>query len=125
MTELSFPDSLPGLAPLRTFRLSDVQGAVGLYSLDSAEMPEVRLFLLDPGVHLPDYSPRLERHLKDLGAGATEELRTLLVVNSSDGAIHVNLLAPVLINTVTSSGAQVILEGQDYPVRQELALPTA
>lgn len=123
MSEIHFPASLPGLEPLKTFRLTAVEGSTGLYSLDSTELPEVRLFLLDPAVHLPEYSPRTQGQLSLLGDPAAENVRVLVIVNTSDGAPHVNLLAPVVLDVLSAQGAQVILEGQDLPVRAALPQP--
>ena len=125
MRALHFPASLPGLEPLKDFQLQEVEGSTGLYSLDSQELAEVRLFLLDPAIYLPDYSPRLAGQLGALGDPALEEVRVLVIVNTSDGAAHVNLLAPVLIDISSAQGAQVILEGQDLPVRAALPVPAA
>lgn len=125
MSEIHFPASLPGLEPLKTFRLAAVEGSTGLYSLDSTELPEVRLFLLDPAVHLPEYSPRTQGQLSLLGDPAAEDVRVLVIVNTSDGAPHVNLLAPVVLDVLRAQGAQVILEGQDLPVRAALPQPAA
>lgn len=125
MSEIHFPASLPGLEPLKTFRLTAVEGSTGLYSLDSTELPEVRLFLLDPAVHLPEYSPRTQGQLSLLGDPAAEDVRVLVIVNTSDGAPHVNLLAPVVLDVLSAQGAQVILEGQDLPVRAALPQPAA
>jgi len=125
MTVLHFPASLPGLEPLKEFSLTEVEGSTGLYSLDSSELPEVRLFLLDPAVHLPDYTPNTSAQLGALGNPEPGNVRVLVIVNTSDGAPHVNLLAPVLLDVAEARGAQVILEGQDLPVRSELLQPAA
>ncbi|WP_218220623.1 flagellar assembly protein FliW [Nesterenkonia sp. Act20] len=123
MTSIHFPASLPGLEPLKDFTLAEVDGSTGLYSLDATELPEVRLFLLDPAVHLPDYSPRTQGQLSALGNPRSEDVRVLVIVNTSDGAPHVNLLAPVVLDISRAQAAQVILEGQDLPVRAALPQP--
>lgn len=125
MSALRFPASLPGLEPLKDFVLSEVSGSTGLYSLDSVELAEVRLFLLDPAVHLPDYAPRTSGQLHALGDPEPADVRVLVIVNTSDGVPHVNLLAPVLLDVASSQGAQVILEGQDLPVRAALPQPAS
>lgn len=122
---VEFPSSLPGLAPLRFFTLSAVQDAVGLYSLDSLELPEVKIFLLDPGIHMTDYAPDFEGQLDVIGNPAPENLLVLVIVNTSDSQPHANLLAPVVIHTQTSQGAQIILDSQDLPMRAPLLSPAA
>lgn len=120
MSQLQFPASLPGLEPLSQFTLTEVPDAVGLYSLDSVEMPEVQLFLLDPAAHLKDYTPDLHGHLSAVGNPRPDQCRLLVIVNASEGTPHVNLLAPVILNIGTGEGAQIILNSEDYSVRTPL-----
>ncbi|WP_372698489.1 flagellar assembly protein FliW [Arthrobacter sp. JSM 101049] len=120
-TRLAFAAPLPGLADLTEFTLEPVEDAVGLYSLDSADRPEIRFFVLDAATHLPDYAPRFSREqLALVGAAAVQKPTVLAMVNTSDREATVNLLAPVLVNPETGACAQVILEGQDWPLRSPL-----
>ncbi|MET0843289.1 MAG: flagellar assembly protein FliW, partial [Mycetocola sp.] len=46
----------------------------------------------------------------------------LVVINpGEDEATTVNLLAPIVLNRATGGCAQLILEGQDWPLRAQLA----
>ena len=45
----------------------------------------------------------------------------LVVANPGQAGTTVNLMAPIVVNTATGASAQVILEGQDWPLRAELA----
>ncbi|MCU1424765.1 MAG: Flagellar assembly factor FliW, partial [Microbacteriaceae bacterium] len=42
------------------------------------------------------------------------------VANPSDEGTTMNLLAPVVVNATSGRSAQVILEGQDWPLRAQL-----
>ncbi|WP_168198560.1 flagellar assembly protein FliW [Nesterenkonia sp. NBAIMH1] len=119
-SQLRFPQSLPGLAPLTQFVLSAVEGAAGLYSLEADELPELKLFLMDPALHIRDYAPDIRAHLSEVDAVSADQVRVLVVVNTAQGEPAANLLAPVLVNVDTLQAAQVILEGQDFPVRRVL-----
>lgn len=121
-THLAFAAPLPGLTELRDFTLEPVDGAVGLYSLEASASPEIRFFMLDAATHLPAYTPRFSREqLSLIGDPDERELSVLAMVNTSHQEATVNLLAPVLVNTTTSACAQVILEGQDWPLRSPLS----
>jgi flagellar assembly factor FliW len=121
-TQLAFAVPLPGLAELRDFTLEPVDGAVGLYSLEASTSPEIRFFMLDAATHLPAYTPRFSREqLSLIGDPDDGELSVLAMVNTSHQEATVNLLAPVLVNTTTSACVQVILEGQDWPLRSPLS----
>jgi flagellar assembly factor FliW len=121
MTALEFVTPPPGLEPLREFELGAVAGAAGLYTIQSSERPEIRIFAIDASLHLPGYSPELpDASAAELGVSSADEVLALVVVNPSHDGSTVNLLAPVLVNRVTGASLQLVLD-KDFPVRAELA----
>lgn len=118
---LSFATPPHGLAPHTNFDLREITGADGLYALQSVDDSGIRLFVLDAAVYLPDYSPvisdedcvRLDLHTPD-------DALLLVVANPSEQGTTMNLLAPVVVNAKSGRSAQVILEGQDWPLRAQL-----
>ncbi|WP_423921923.1 flagellar assembly protein FliW [Frigoribacterium sp. 2-23] len=117
---ISFVAAPFGLEPLVQFELDEIDGATGLFALRGGE--GVRLFVLDAAVHLPDYSPVItDEQTALLELETAEEALLLVVATPGDGGTTVNLLAPIIVNTRTAQGAQLILEGQDWPLRAELA----
>jgi flagellar assembly factor FliW len=118
---LTFVAPPPGLAPLVDFSLDKIDGADGLYAMHAARDSELRLFLLDAQVHLPDYAPMLtDEQCAAVDVTAPEDAIVLVVANPADEGTTVNLLAPIVVNASTGASAQFILEGQDYSLRQEL-----
>lgn len=84
---------------------------------------EVRLFVLDASVHLPDYAPELtDAQAATLGITEAADALLLVVATPGDDGTTVNLLAPIVAHGATGRAAQVILEGQDHPLRAELAV---
>ena len=123
---LSFVAPPPGLAPLVDFDLAPVEGAVGLFTLRDTIGADVRLFLVDPAVFVPDYTPEFEpQDLDALGVTSATQLDRYVVATISDGAPVVNLLAPILVHGETGAAAQVILDGEQWPLRAELIAPEA
>ncbi|MBG6213748.1 MAG: flagellar assembly protein FliW [Cryobacterium sp.] len=118
---LTFVTPPPGLAPLTVFTLNTIDGADGLYSLQADETSKTRLFVLDAGVHLPDYKPVLSND-----QSAAIEITTpvdalvLVVVNPGETTTTVNLMAPIVVNAGTGACAQFILDDQDWPLHAEL-----
>ncbi|ROP75334.1 flagellar assembly factor FliW [Frigoribacterium sp. PhB107] len=115
-----------GLEPLVDFVLDEVEGATGLFALRATDTSdtssEVRLYVLDAAVHLPDYSPVLtDEQTTGLDLHDAAEALLLVVATPAASGMTVNLLAPVVVNTRTGQAAQLILEGQDWPLRAELA----
>jgi len=121
VTKLSFVTPPPGLDPLRDFTLEQLEGT-GLYALQAAGDPGKRMFLLDPTVYVPGYSPELtDSQAAVLGLASPEEAAVFVIANHRNGATTVNLLAPIIVNTATDICAQFILEGQDWPIQAALA----
>jgi flagellar assembly factor FliW len=109
-----------GLEPLTDFSLERIDGAPGLFAL-RASGSEVRLFVLDASVHLPDYSPVVtDDQSATLDLQDAAEALLLVVATPASTGMTVNLLAPIVVNVRTGAGAQLILEGQDWPLRAEL-----
>ena len=122
MSALSFVTPPPGLAPHTAFTLDAVAGADGLFALSAVDDLDVRMFVVDPGVVALDYAPVLsDAQVADLGLRSPDDAQVLVVARLTDEGIGVNLLAPVVVNRPTGTAAQVILEGQDLPVRAVLA----
>ncbi|WP_085367405.1 flagellar assembly protein FliW [Leifsonia sp. NCR5] len=122
MSAVSFLAPPPGLEPLVDFELTAVAGAEGLYTLQAAERPEIRLFTIDAARHLPGYSPELpDDKAADLGVSTADEVLALVVVTPSREGSTVNLAAPVLVNRATGAGLQLVLDDDVFPVQAELA----
>ncbi|SIT83167.1 flagellar assembly protein FliW [Microbacterium sp. RU33B] len=115
---LQFVAPPPGLSPHTAFELDQVSEVDGLFSLQALEDASVRLFLVDPRDVAPDYAPVLSDEQTDLLLLLSPDDALLLVVAqlTADG-LGVNLLAPVVVNQRTGVAAQLILEGQDFPLR--------
>ena len=105
--------ALPGL-PGTDYELNLSDEAPGLYSLQSASKQGARLHLLDAGA-LHSYTPSLPS--EDLAQlELTGSPLVLLIASIHSGILTLNLMAPIILNTVTGAGTQVILDG-DYPLR--------
>lgn len=118
---LTFVTPPPGLAPITDFTLNTVDGADGLYSLQAVPSPSTRLYVLDASVYLPDYAPYISSEQSAaLSLTTPTDALVLVVVNPGEGSTTVNLMAPIVVNAATGVCAQVILEGQDWPLRAEL-----
>ena len=123
---LSFVSPPPGLAPLTEFSLPEIPGAVGLFTLQSADHQRTRLFVLDASVYLPDYSPVIsDDHAASLDLTGPCDALLLVVTNPGENGTTVNLMAPIVVNAATGRSAQIILEGQDWPLRAELGARSA
>jgi flagellar assembly factor FliW len=114
----------PGLTRFALVRL-DEDGV--LCALRSVEEPDLRFLVVPPELFFPGYAPEVdEETARSLGLSDAGEVLTLVVVNPGEPAgdggpvsATANLLAPVLVNTVTRRGGQVVL-AEDLPIRAPL-----
>jgi flagellar assembly factor FliW len=125
-TSLSFAVAPHGLAPHVDFDLREIEGATGLFSLEARGGGGIRLFILDAAVYLPDYSPVVsDEDCVALDLHEASDALLFVVATPGGTATTVNLLAPIVVNASTGASAQVILDGQDWPLRWELAAAQA
>jgi flagellar assembly factor FliW len=118
---LHFVTPPPGFEPHTEFALDPVEGAEGLFTLDAIDDAALRLFVLDPSLVMADYSPVIsDEHVAELDLAAPADALLLVVAGRSAQGAQVNVLAPIVANATTGRAAQVILDGQDYPLRASL-----
>lgn len=120
MSALTFAEPLPGLAPHTDFTLEAVDGAAGLYSLRPNTAPDLRLFLLDAALYVPDYAPEITAPCRSLGLDSPADAKILVVATPGGVGTTVNLMAPVIVNEETGQSTQAILDGQGWPIRARL-----
>jgi flagellar assembly factor FliW len=126
VSAITFVQSPPGLSPLVDFALEAVADAEGLFTLRADADPDVRLFIIDAPYYLPDYSPEVTlEQLASIGALTPEDVQLYVVATLADGAPAANLMAPILLNALNGEAAQVILDGDEWPLRAPLVAPAA
>lgn len=124
--QLTFVEPPFGLEPLTDFTLTDVEGSTGLFALTAERDEGIRLFVLDAAAYLADYAPVItDEQCTTLGVTSPDEVLLLVVANPGEGGVTVNLLAPIVVNAHTGVAAQIILEGDEWPLRAELAARAA
>jgi flagellar assembly factor FliW len=82
-------------------------------------------FPVTDGAYFADYpQPSADRLASSAGIG-TDELAILVIVavEPNSKALEANLLAPLVIDTKTRSGAQVVLDPRKYSAQTSLADP--
>lgn len=115
-------EPLPGFPGARRFALVRLDEEGVLCALRSVDEPALRFLVVPPQLFFPDYEPVVDdATVAALGIDSADDVVVLAVVNAggSPADATVNLLAPVLVNTATRQGAQVVLT-DDLPVRAPL-----
>lgn len=114
---VSFVSSMLGFTGFTDFVLEPLDETGLLYSLNSTDPAGPHLFLLDPKPFFPDYKPAVDASVPaKLGAVLPRVL--VIVTAGADASQHTaNLLAPVLVNEVSGSALQVVLDDDSWPLR--------
>ncbi|OOB79972.1 MAG: hypothetical protein BEN18_02265 [Epulopiscium sp. Nuni2H_MBin001] len=94
-----------------------------LYYLQSIDNPNLEFIIISPHVFKKPYNPKIsELYFEELGGGADDEFVVYLMVRTSGKSeeITVNLQAPLLIHLDRRQGVQVIVDGDEYGMRESL-----
>lgn len=125
IAELTFPSGLPGFPELRRFALErwgdDDDSPYSL--LVALEQPEVRFLVAPPEVFFPDYEVELsDEDASALGLTGAEDALVLVIITVTDKPedATANLLGPIVLNTRTRTGAQVVLADSGHSTRTPL-----
>ena len=117
---VSFPAGLVGF-PLHTrFRLFEPKGGYPLKFLQSVEQEDLSFVAIDVAAIKPDYAFDLapeDAAFLDLAKPEEALVLALVVVPEDPRQMTANLAGPLVVNTRTRQGRQVILNTERYPLR--------
>jgi flagellar assembly factor FliW len=99
--------------------LADAQNPA-LGWLQSLDRPEVALGVVSPRRFVPDYQVRVaRREIQPLGLQNPNDAQILAIVTHSDGALTLNLKAPLVIHVAERLGRQIVAR-DDHAVQHRL-----
>jgi flagellar assembly factor FliW len=117
---ISFPTGLIGFSHLLYFRLFEPQEGYPLKFLQSIDEPEISFTCIDVAAIKMDYECALnEEEAKVLALEKPEDalVLALVVIPEDPRQMTANLAGPVVINTKTRRGRQVVLNTEIYPLK--------
>lgn len=123
---ITFEQGLIGLSHLNRFLLiydSVKEEKTSITWLQSIEEPTFALPVMNPMAIMSEYNPVVEDELlTSLGSLEPENLilMSALTVPSDFTKMTANLKAPIIIHAETKRGCQVIVENEEYNVRQPI-----
>ncbi|QGG94662.1 flagellar assembly protein FliW [Actinomarinicola tropica] len=118
---LSFPDGLLGFPDVTRFALVDAGDDATYFWLQSLDDPQLAFLATVPWPFFPEYEPVLSDSDQDaLDLQDPGDAMVLCLLTISDDAVTANLLGPLVVNAVSRTGRQVVLDG-DLPTRAPLA----
>lgn len=120
---LTFEDGIIGFPDLKHFTLihDEEKGKdAGIRYFQSIEEPAFAMPVMNPLMVCEDYNPQVsEEFLSSLGNITDENIVVLVTVTVPTDLtkMTVNLQGPIIINSDEKKGAQIIVEGSEYPVK--------
>jgi flagellar assembly factor FliW len=125
---LTFPSGVIGFPSEQRFTLVPHQGSGYIAWLQSVSSPALAFPVVSAhafGERYPDVP--VVTAAQEAGIQGPEEALAVMVVLCalSGQPATVNLLAPIVVNATTRTGAQIILEGTRFSTREFFVLPDA
>ena len=109
---------LPGFPNRTRFVLMEHADASEMAWLVSLDDPDLAFVVANPWTFFPSYDPPVSKaHLSGLGIEKREEVEILCLVTLDGKSIHLNLVAPLLINASTRRALQVVSDDRRYTTR--------
>ncbi|AMA71736.1 flagellar assembly protein FliW [Aneurinibacillus thermoaerophilus] len=116
-----FEHGLPGFPEEREFMFMKIEDSP--FTVLHSIREDLYFFLIDPFPLFPDYEVTIpDPVLEELGIQDRNSVLCycIVVLREPLADSTVNLLAPVIMNTVNRKGMQLVLENSSYSVRQPL-----
>lgn len=121
--EIAFPAGLVGFPEQRQFRIFEPAGGYPLKFLQSVADPDVSFACIDVAAIKPDYEvPLAAEEAEALGLADAKEamVLALVVIPEDPRGMTANLAGPLVINTRTRCGRQIILDTQRFPLKHRI-----
>lgn len=120
---ITFPSGIIGFPEMQKFTLifDEEKGTnAGIRWMQSLDEAGFALPVMDPLVVKADYNPEVDDELlKGLGNIGPDNLLVLVTVTvpADLTKMSVNLQGPIVINVEERKACQVIIDGEDYPIK--------
>ena len=118
---ITFPKGLLGFPSQTRYCLLEPGDDACFFWLQSLDEPSLAFVVTDPSLFVPDYSvPVRPEQMGDLSLGRLEDAQVFVIVNKVDQQLTGNLQGPLVINTITRKGEQMVLAEKRWTTRHPL-----
>jgi flagellar assembly factor FliW len=118
---ITIPKGLLGFSKFTKFCLLEPGDDACFFWLQSLEDEQLAFVVTDPNLFVADYSvPIRPDQIAELGLEKLEDAQVLCIVNKVDDTLTGNLQGPLVINSLTRSGEQIVLAEKRWTVRHPL-----
>ena len=118
---ITFPKGLLGFSQCKRYCLLEPGDDACFFWLQSLEEPGLAFLGTDPTLSVPDYSvPIRPEQMADMRLDKLEEAQVFVIVNKVEQQLTGNLQGPLVVNTVTREGEQMVLAEKRWTTRHPL-----
>ncbi|HYE63047.1 MAG TPA: flagellar assembly protein FliW [Phycisphaerales bacterium] len=118
---IHFPKGLLGFTNQTRFCLLEPGEDACFFWLQSIDEPSLAFVITDPSLFVPEYSvPIRPEQMTELKLNKLEDAQVFVIVNKVDTTLTGNLQGPLVINTLTRTGEQMVLAERRWTTRHPL-----
>ncbi len=118
---ITFPKGLLGFSSHCRFCLLEPADDACFFWLQSLDDPNLAFVVTDPSFFVPDYSvPIRSEQMEELNLARLEDAQVFVIVNKVETTLTGNLQGPLVINTLTRTGEQLVLAEKRWTTRHPL-----
>jgi flagellar assembly factor FliW len=118
---ITLPKGLLGFPRATRFCLLEPGDDACFFWLQSLDEPSLAFVVTDPSLFVTDYSvPLRPEQMSELGLSRLEDAQVFVIVNKVDQQLTGNLQGPLVINTITRDGDQLVLAEKRWTTRHPL-----
>ncbi len=118
---IHFSKGLLGFTNQTRFCLLEPGDDACFFWLQSVDEPSLAFVITDPSLFIPEYSvPIRPEQMTELKLNKLEDAQVFVIVNKVDSTLTGNLQGPLVVNTVTRNGEQMVLAEKRWTTRHPL-----
>jgi len=118
---ITFSKGLLGFPDCARYCLLEPGDDACFFWLQSIEEPSLAFVITDPALFISDYSvPIRPEQMESLELDKLEEAQVFVIVNKVGDQLTGNLQGPLVINTLTRQGEQLVLAEKKWTTRHPL-----
>ncbi|MFZ4574383.1 MAG: flagellar assembly protein FliW [Phycisphaerales bacterium] len=118
---IQFPKGLLGFSGSTRFCLLEPGTDAAFFWLQSLDEPSLAFVVTDPALFVPEYSvPVRPEQMVELKLSKLDDAQVFVIVNKVDEQLTGNLQGPLVVNTLTKEGEQLVLAEKRWTTRHPL-----
>ncbi len=118
---INFATGLLGFGQYTRYALLQPNTDAAFYWLQCVEAPDLAFVVTDPTLFVTGYEvPVRKEQMEALGLASLEDAQVLVIVNRYGQSLTGNLQGPIVVNTQTRQGEQIVLSDQRWTTRYKL-----